>query len=116
MTGDLWERNASWWQAGFTDGADPEYVEQILPMAADALAGARSVLDVGTGEGQVARLARSRGAEQVVGVDPTDAQILEARRRGGGPVYLRSTAAALPSGVERSAITSASRTSTPMTA
>jgi SAM-dependent methyltransferase len=93
---DVWESNAGWWQAGFTDGADPEYVEQILPMAADALAGARSVLDVGTGEGQVARLARSRGAERVVGVDPADAQISEARRRGGGPAYVRSGAAALP--------------------
>ena len=82
MTGDagddLWEANAGWWQAGFTEGADPEYVEQILPLAADALAGARSVLDVGTGEGQVARLAMARGAERVVGIDPTAAQIIEA--------------------------------------
>jgi len=96
VSGDLWEDNAGWWQAGFTEGADPEYVEQILPMAAEALAGARSVLDIGTGEGQVARLACSRGAARVVGVDPTAAQIVEAQRRGGGPHYLRSGAAALP--------------------
>jgi SAM-dependent methyltransferase len=96
LSGDLWEEHAGWWQEGFTDGADPEYVEQILPMAADALAGARSVLDIGTGEGQVARLARSRGAQRVVGVDPTAAQVVEAQRRGGGPHYLRSGAAALP--------------------
>jgi len=31
---DLWERHADWWQDGFTDGADAEYVEQILPLAA----------------------------------------------------------------------------------
>jgi len=96
VSDELWESNAGWWQAGFTDGADPEYVEQILPMAADALAGARRVLDVGTGEGQVARLARARGADVVVGVDPTRAQIEEAHRRGGGPAYARSGAAALP--------------------
>ena len=32
-TDDLWERNAGWWQEGFTDGADAEYEEQILPLA-----------------------------------------------------------------------------------
>src|SRR3546814_7825799 len=25
---ELWEAHAGWWQAGFTDGADPEYEEQ----------------------------------------------------------------------------------------
>ena len=98
MTGgdDLWETHAGWWQAGFTSGADPEYEEQILPMAAANLAGARSVLDVGTGEGQVARLAASLGAARVVGVDPTRAQVDAAMRRGGGPAYARAGAAALP--------------------
>jgi SAM-dependent methyltransferase len=96
VTDDLWETNAGWWQSGFTEGADPEYVEQILPMAAEALAGARTVLDVGTGEGQIARLALTKGATHVVGVDPTEAQIVEAHRRGGGPAYLRAGAASLP--------------------
>jgi SAM-dependent methyltransferase len=93
---DLWETHAGWWQEGFTSGADPEYEEQILPMAAANLAGARSVLDVGTGEGQVARLAASLGAARVVGVDPTRAQVDAAVRRGGGPAYARAGAAALP--------------------
>ena len=93
---DLWEINAAWWQHGFTEGADAEYEEQILPMAAEHLAGARRVLDVGTGEGQVARLAIERGAGVVVGIDPTEAQVEEATRRGGGPVYVRSGAGALP--------------------
>lgn len=92
---DLWERHATWWQDGFTDGVDPEYTEQILPMAAEHLAGARRVLDVGTGEGQLARLAVGLGAE-VVGVDPTWNQVVEAHRRGGGPAILRAGAAALP--------------------
>jgi SAM-dependent methyltransferase len=94
-----WESDdvARWWQEGFTDGADPEYEEQIIPMAVECLTGARRVLDIGCGEGQIARVARSiEGVERVVGIDPTTAQLVEARRRGGGVVYARSSAAALP--------------------
>jgi SAM-dependent methyltransferase len=94
---DTWEENAGWWQAGFTEGADPEYEEQILPLLAAWLEGATSVLDVGCGEGQVGRLAaRIPGVERVVGVDPTLAQVAEAKRRGGGVLVGRSDAAALP--------------------
>ena len=96
MTGDLWESNARWWQDGFTAGADAEYTEQILPLAAEHLAGADEVLDVGTGEGQLARLAVAGGAGRVVGVDPTAAQVSEAVARGGGAAYARAGAAALP--------------------
>ncbi|HWE56611.1 MAG TPA: methyltransferase domain-containing protein [Acidimicrobiales bacterium] len=93
----LWEENAGWWQAGFTEGADAEYEEQILPMLASWLEGAGRVLDVGCGEGQVGRLAaRSPHAELVVGVDPTAAQVVEAARRGGGVKVGRAGAAALP--------------------
>jgi SAM-dependent methyltransferase len=94
--GELWETHAAWWQDGFSEGADPEYVEQILPLAAEHLAGAERVLDVGCGEGQIARLAIAGGASHVVGVDPTRAQVLEAVARGGGPVYARAGAASLP--------------------
>jgi SAM-dependent methyltransferase len=93
---DLWERHADWWVEGFTEGADPEYVEQIVPMAAEHLAGAASVLDVGAGDGQLARLAVRGGASTVVGVDPTWAQLAVARDRAGGPNYARATAEALP--------------------
>jgi SAM-dependent methyltransferase len=92
----LWEANAQWWIDGFTAGADAEYEEQILPMAAAHLAGARRVLDVGTGEGQLARLAVRGGAELVVGIDPTWAQITVAEERAGGAHYCRAGAAALP--------------------
>jgi SAM-dependent methyltransferase len=95
-TEDPWEVHATWWQEGFTGGVDPEYEEQILPLAAEYLAGAARVLDVGTGEGQVARLATTVGAEVVVGLDPTWAQLDLARARAGGPAYLRGAAATLP--------------------
>jgi SAM-dependent methyltransferase len=86
-----------WWQEGFTEGADAEYEEQILPLARQHLEGARRVLDVGTGEGQLARLAAQLpGVEQVVGIDPTTAQLRAARARAGGPVYVRAEAARLP--------------------
>jgi len=93
---DLWERHAGWWQEGFTEGADPEYEEQILPLAAEWLRGAGRVLDVGTGEGQIARRAVRAGAGLVVGVDPTWGQLTVARERAGGPVYARGAAAWLP--------------------
>jgi SAM-dependent methyltransferase len=94
---ELWESHAGWWQAAFTEGADAEYVEQIVPMAAAHLAGADRVLDVGTGEGQLARVAAGgAGAGCVVGVDPSWGQLTEARRRAGGPDYLRAEAVALP--------------------
>ena len=59
----LWERHAKWWQEEFTDGADPEYEEQILPLVEQHLAGTRRVLDVGCGEGQVARRVVTLGAK-----------------------------------------------------
>jgi SAM-dependent methyltransferase len=94
--GRLWEDHAKWWQDGFTEGADPEYEEQILPLIAEHLAGAARVLDVGCGEGQVARLALAGGAATAIGVDPTRTQVEEAAARGGGPSYGRAGAGALP--------------------
>jgi len=95
--GELWEKNAKWWQDGFTEGADAEYAEQILPLAAAHLAGAPRVLDLGCGEGQVARLvAGLPGVESVTGVDPTWAQLTVASGRGGGVELARASAVALP--------------------
>lgn len=95
---DLWETNASWWIDGFTDGVDAEYEEQILPLAAEEMAGARRVLDIGCGEGQVSRLAKRIGAELVVGVDPTWNQVRVAAERGGGVHVARAGADGLPFG------------------
>src|SRR4051812_29290010 len=96
----LWEQQAGWWQAGFTDGVDAEYTEQIIPIALAELAemgGATRVLDVGCGEGQITRLA-GESVAVAIGVDPTWAQVTEAVRRGGpaSVSYCRGGAAALP--------------------
>jgi SAM-dependent methyltransferase len=93
---ELWEAHADWWQREFTDGVDPEYTEQILPIVVEWTAGHPLVLEVGTGEGQVARAMATANGATVVGVDPTVNQIVEAARRAGGPVYARSGAEALP--------------------
>jgi SAM-dependent methyltransferase len=92
---DPWERHAGWWQERYTDGADPEYEEQVLPLVEAYLAEVTRVLDVGCGEGQVARRLARPGA-QVVGIDPTVAQLTVARERAGGPHYALATADALP--------------------
>ena len=92
-----WEDHATWWIDGFTEGADPEYVEQLLPLTEAELAGARRVLDVGCGEGQISRLAaRLEGVEQVVGVDPTWNQLTVAVARGGPIGFVRGGAERLP--------------------
>lgn len=95
MTEPRWDDHADWWQREFTDGADPEYVEQIIPLALEHLAGRSRVLDVGAGEGQIARAAAGVGAE-VVGIDPTRSQMALALERGGGPSYALAASDALP--------------------
>ena len=89
---DPWDAHAAWWQDEFTEGADPEYVEQILPLIASRLPTEGRVLDVGCGEGQVTRLALEHGL-CAVGLDPAGAQIDEAERRrraGAGDVPARA--------------------------
>src|ERR1700722_20328369 len=97
MENDLWEKGAAWWQRNFTEGADPEYEEQILPLIGHYARGARRVLDIGCGEGQVGRRLVSQGA-QVVGLDITESQIRVAHDRGGLSGYLRGRAHQLPCG------------------
>jgi SAM-dependent methyltransferase len=91
----LWEQHARWWQHTFTDGADPEYEDLILPLVSRHLEGARHVLDIGCGEGQVARRIAELGAE-VIGLDPSATQVVEAHGRAGRPRYARARAEALP--------------------
>ncbi|MBA3655126.1 MAG: class I SAM-dependent methyltransferase [Actinobacteria bacterium] len=92
MAGE-WETTASWWQENFTDGADAEYTEQIIPLAVAHAAGCTRVLDVGCGEGQLSR-AVSSSSRIAIGVDPVWPQLHVARARGG--VYARGAGGALP--------------------
>jgi SAM-dependent methyltransferase len=96
---NTWDEHAGWWQQHFTDGADPEYEEQILPLVDEYLVGVTRVLDVGCGEGQVARRVRASGAA-VTGIDPTAAQLVTAAARGGGIHYVRGQAEGLPFAAE----------------
>jgi SAM-dependent methyltransferase len=90
-----WETHAGWWQREFTGGVDPEYEEQILPLVDAHLAVGGRVLDVGCGEGQVARRVAALGA-RVLGFDLAAAQVAVAVARAGGPGYGRARAEALP--------------------
>lgn len=91
----LWDEHAQWWIDGFTNGVDPEYEEQIIPMAVDELAGFKNILDVGCGDGQIARALAAQGST-VLGVDPTQLHIDIANERGGGPAYVLGGATKLP--------------------
>jgi SAM-dependent methyltransferase len=117
----LWEVNSRWWQDAFTEGADAEYEEQIIPLLRDFLDEARParVLDIGCGEGQLSRVAGAvTGIDEVVGLDPTRSQLEVAIERQPGlvagdaaaarpassgpassgrePQYLRGVAGSLP--------------------
>lgn len=91
----LWDQHAQWWIDGFTDGVDPEYVEQIIPLALEELSGRQVVLDVGCGDGQIARAIAAQGST-VLGIDPTQLHIDIANQRAGGPTYQLGSATELP--------------------
>jgi len=91
----LWEEHAEWWIDGFTDGADPEYDEQILPLARTELDGFKTILDIGCGDGQISRALAAQGSS-VVGIDPTWNQIRVAKERGPAGPFLRAGADGLP--------------------
>ena len=92
-----WDELAPWWKETFANGADIEYERQILPLAAALLPSGQLVLDIGTGEGQLARyLSRAREDRRVLGIDPSAAQLRNAVSQGEGPAYARAAGEALP--------------------
>jgi len=95
--GEVWDAHADWWKSTFTDGADPEYEAEIVPLVIDELAGCGRILDVGCGEGQIARaLARVPGGRHLVGIDPSWRQVANGAAAGGGPRYLQAQGERLP--------------------
>ncbi len=93
---ERWDDHALWWQREFTDGADPEYTEQILPLVEANIPAGSTVVDIGTGEGQIARLLTQNLGCEVTGIDPSPVQVREAEARGGGVRYLLGSADDLP--------------------
>jgi SAM-dependent methyltransferase len=69
-------------------------------LAVAHLAGSRRILDLGTGEGQLARrLAAPAGAPPpalVVGLDASAGQLANAQAEGGGPGWVQARGEALP--------------------
>ena len=47
LSTELWNNHADWWQDEFTDGVDPEYTEQIIPLIVQAMAGRRLARSTG---------------------------------------------------------------------
>ncbi|MGO9197998.1 MAG: class I SAM-dependent methyltransferase [Acidimicrobiales bacterium] len=93
-----WDAIAPWWRETFSNGADLEYELQILPVAASHLAGRERILDVGTGEGQLARrlVTNVPPPALVAGIDPYFRQLANALEQGGGPVYAQARGEQLP--------------------
>lgn len=92
-----WDELAPWWSATFTHGADLEYEYQILPVAVGHLSGRRRILDLGAGEGQLARRLMLQGGDRVViGLDSSAGQLANARAEGGGAQWIQGRGEALP--------------------
>ena len=92
---DPWEANAEWWQNSFTDGANAEYSEQLLPLIVELVRGFEEVLEIGTGEGQVIR-ALSEVSITAVGIDQSANQIRHGKKIEPASVLVRSSAEKLP--------------------
>ena len=75
--------DARWWQGGFTEGADPEYVEQILPIARSARRRGRPCSTSAPARGRSPRSPRERAPTSSAST-PT-AQVREATGGAGGP-------------------------------
>ena len=95
QTTDAWDEHAHWWQAEFTDGVDPEYTDQIIPLVCSWMPTAGVIVDVGAGEGQVSREVLS-AERSVVCVDPAWQQARTGMQRGMGEHWLVGSVLDLP--------------------
>lgn len=99
-----WDVHAGWWQEHFTDGADHEYVHQIMPLVAQRLPSSGLLVDIGAGEGQVARLA-VEGGMSAVGIETSESQAMVGQQRGSVDFAVSSaTAIPLKDGVADAAV------------
>ena len=89
----IWDQHAKWWTETFSDGADVEYAEEILPLVSSAFLGRTRVLDVGCGEGQISRGIAGSGVPSIVGIDLSGAQLEAARTKGAASISLVQGAA-----------------------
>lgn len=91
-TDNEWDDHAGWWIREFTDGADVEYSEQLIPLVVDFLGevGDDLVVDVGAGDGQM-----TATCSNVVAVDRTWAHVRHGDTRRPG-LFLQGDATALP--------------------
>jgi SAM-dependent methyltransferase len=104
----IWDEHADWWKRTFTKGADPEYDLEIIPIVVRELAACSRILDIGCGEGQVARALMEAGASssleaaptrRVIGLDPAFAQLgyaLQGQDALDGLAYVQAAGEALP--------------------
>ncbi|MFD8595271.1 class I SAM-dependent methyltransferase [Kitasatospora sp. NPDC059646] len=84
---DSWDSIADWYAALLRDGSAMHvFNRDVLLGQLPARLDGQRVLDLGCGEGIIARAVAARGAT-VLGIDPSPAMIEHARARGGGAVY-----------------------------
>lgn len=90
-----WEMYSEWWQEGFTDGADAEYTEQIIPLILEHLPATGTLVDIGAGEGQIARVAAASGMRSIA-VERANGQLSVGAARGGDVWWVQGEAVELP--------------------
>ena len=75
---NAWELNAEWWQNSFTNGANAEYSQQLLPLVVELINEFEKVLEIGAGEGQIIRALREESIN-AVGIDQSDRQVRQGK-------------------------------------
>ena len=90
----IWDQHAKWWLETFSDGADVEYAEEIVPLVTKVFAGRERVLDLGCGEGQIARaLHAANGTIEIFGLDSSGVQLSNARDKSPSDIAFVQAAA-----------------------